>query len=197
MAAMRAHADMLGRLGVGGLVAAVCTVFALAPVPAAAQAYVDTQALDYFFDQLKDAPDPVSAQHVTTEIWYVWTHPDDPELAEAFAAVLAERAAGHFTRAVELLDDVIETWPEFAEGWNQRATMYYVLGNLEASLADVEETLAREPRHFGALSGGAMIHLRLGNRPAALTMMRTALALHPFMSGRQLFPELLEPQIEI
>lgn len=194
---MRAHADILRRVGACGLVAAVCATLALAPAPAIAQAYVDTDALDYFFDELKTAPDPVSAQIATDEIWYIWTHPDDPQLADAFAAAVDERVAGHFTRAVELLDQIVETWPDFAEGWNQRATMYYILGDYEASLADVEETLAREPRHFGALSGGALIYLQLGDRPAALRMMRAALSYHRFLMERRLFPELLAPEVEI
>jgi tetratricopeptide (TPR) repeat protein len=197
MAAMRAIADMWKRLAACSLMATVCATLALAPMPARAQAYVDTDALEYFFDQLRAAPDAISAQIATDEIWFIWMHPDDPQLADAFEDALLERAAGHFSRAVELLDKIVETWPDYAEGWNQRATMNYILGNLEASLSDVEETLAREPRHFGALSGGALIYLRLGDRAAALQMMRTALSYHRFLNERRLFPELLTPQVEI
>jgi tetratricopeptide (TPR) repeat protein len=197
MTPMRALADMWKRPAAICLLAAVGATLALAPAPAAAQAYVDTEALDYFFDQLRAAPDAMSAQIATDEIWFIWLHPDDPQLADAFEDAMRERAAGHFSRAVELLDKIIETWPDYAEGWNQRATMNYILGNLEASLADVKQTLVREPRHFGALSGGALIYLRLGDRPAALQMMRTALSYHRFLNERRLFPELLTPEVEI
>ncbi|MEX1180684.1 MAG: hypothetical protein WEB63_07740 [Cucumibacter sp.] len=170
---------------------------ALVPAPASAQAYMDTEALEYFFEVLKAAPDPLSAEMVTAEIWYVWTHPDDPELAAAMIQVLAVRAGGDYHHCIELLDAMVVRWPDYAEGWNQRATIHYILHNFEASLADVEETLAREPRHFGALSGAAAIYLQLDNRPAALGMVLRGLQIHPFLNERRYFPELLEPEVAI
>ena len=87
--------------------------------------------------------------------------------------------------------------PTYAEGWNQRATLYYLIDDYEASLADIDKVLEFEPRHFGALSGRVLIYLAQGKRSEALRDMATALAIHPFLSERQLFPELKEDMIRI
>jgi hypothetical protein len=68
--------------------------------------------------------------------------------------------------------------------------MYYAIGNFAASIADCEKVLELEPRHFGALSGRATMYLLQGKRALALKDMAAALAVHPFISGRELFPEL-------
>ena len=71
-------------------------------------------------------------------------------------------------RALSLADELIEAAPEFAEAWNKRATIHYLLGDDDASVLDIRETLAREPRHFGAISGLGLIFLRQGDEAAAL-----------------------------
>ena len=175
----------------------------LAPAAALAQdqqpapAYLDNEALDRFFDALKAAPDPVSARIASAEIWYIWTHPLDPDLAARFDEALAARQQADYEATLTILDDIVARWPGYAEGWNQRATIYYMLGDFERSLADVAKVLALEPRHFGALSGGAIIQLSLGNRPAALEFMIAAMRYHPFLSEVRLFPELLRPRVEV
>jgi tetratricopeptide (TPR) repeat protein len=78
-----------------------------------------------------------------------------------------------------IFDRIIEQAPDFAEGWNKRATVRYLSENYEGSIADCEETLARNPNHFGALSGQGLCHMALGQyRQAAALFMRT-LAVHP------------------
>ena len=91
---------------------------------------------------------------------------------------------------VRQLDALIEDYPTYAEAWNQRATTYYMMQNFEASLADIDKTLELEPRHFGALSGQSLILLAQGKRDQALKAIIAALAIHPFLSERGLFPEL-------
>jgi tetratricopeptide (TPR) repeat protein len=86
----------------------------------------------------------------------------------------------------------VTDYPDYAEGWNQRATLYYMLDNLEASLADIDKVLAIEPRHYGALAGRVLIYLKQGKHDEALRDMRAALALHPYLNERRLFPELAE-----
>ena len=162
----------------------------LAATPASAQAYVDTETLDTLFDELRDAPDAVSAQRIDQRIWSVWLTPTDPELAARMQTVLAARGRGDPIEALLLLNTLVEDYPDYAEGWNQRATMLYLMGNLPASIADCEKVLALEPRHFGALSGRALIYLQLGDRPQAVRDMTTALSIHPFLNERRLFPEL-------
>jgi len=89
-----------------------------------------------------------------------------------------EEADGLFTR-------LIETAPQFAEGWNKRATVRYLAKNYVASIADCRETLARNPNHFGALSGQGLCHLMLSEFREAADLFRRALAVHPHLeSGR-------------
>lgn len=164
----------------------------LAATPVSAQAYVDTDTLDALFAELRDAPDAVAAQRIDQQIWEVWLNPTDAVLADRMRQILAARGRGDPIEALLLLNKLVEDYPDYAEGWNQRATMLYVMGNFHASIADCEKVLELEPRHFGALSGRALIYLQLGDRPSALRDMSTALTIHPFLNERRLFPELEE-----
>ena len=95
------------------------------------------------------------------------------------------------------LDGVVAEYPDYAEGWNQRATVHYLLDNLDASLADIEKVLAIEPRHYGALSGRVLIYLKQGKHAEALRDMIAALAIHPYLSERRLFPELAQDVTQV
>lgn len=150
----------------------------------------DRAALDRLFAELKVAPDAATAQQLGARIWMYWTTPSDPLLAARMSELLTARRNGDLGRALVLADALIADHPDYAEAWNQRATLHYMLGNLDASLADCDQVLAREPRHFGALSGRSLIHLQQGNRALALQDMAAALDINPFLSERQLFPEL-------
>ena len=86
-----------------------------------------------------------------------------------------------FEAALTSFNTVIEMRPDFAEGWNKRATLYYLVGEFERSIADVERTLALEPRHFGALSGLGLINMALERPVEALAAFEAALAVHPHM----------------
>jgi tetratricopeptide (TPR) repeat protein len=169
---------------------AIGFLLAAAAAPASAQAYVDTEALDDLFAELRVAPDAASAQRLDQQIWSLWMSPNDPGLAGRMNEVLKARTEGNPLATIELLNLLVRDYPDYAEGWNQRATMFYLIGNFEASIADCARVLELEPRHFGALSGRALMHLQLGNRPLALKDMTTALEIHPFLNERQLFPEL-------
>ncbi|NOZ33463.1 MAG: hypothetical protein GXP01_10495 [Alphaproteobacteria bacterium] len=157
---------------------------------------VDRFALDGLFDRLLFAPNEKEASGISNQIWTIWTSPADPELAARMRGIERAALARDYGLAIALSSDVIRQWPDYAEGWNRRATYAFFVGDYDASLADVFETLAREPRHFGALSGGALVQLRLGNRAGALQFMIEGLKVHPFLGGRRLFPELLTPQTQ-
>lgn len=158
--------------------------------PVAADEVEDRAVLDALFAELKMAPDAATAHAIDQRIWLYWTTPDDPILAERMAAALAARSLGDLQGAIALLDKLVVDYPDYAEAWNQRATLHYMQGNLDASLADCAEVLKREPRHFGALSGRALIYLQQGRRALALKDMAAALEIHPFLNERRLFPEL-------
>jgi len=172
-------------------------VLLLLALPAIADDATDKAALDRLFAQLRVAPDEVAAHQIDQQIWTRWTVPSDPVLAGRMREALAARFTGNLTAAVRLLDKLILDYPDYAEAWNQRATMYYLMGDFEHSIADCGKVLELEPRHFGALSGRALMYLQLGRRALALKDMAAALAVHPFLTERQLFPELSQPMTHI
>src|SRR6476646_8072318 len=86
--------------------------------------------------------------------------------------------------AMPILDDIVMRAPDWAEGWNKRATVLYILGEQDRSLADIEHVLALEPRHFGALSGIGLIRIAKGQPREALAAYRRALAVNPFLKER-------------
>lgn len=172
------------------LAALAVAIMTLAAPLAAADDAEDRARVDALFVQLKRAPDAATAKGIDQRIWQIWLNPSDPDLAGRMREVMALRMSMPPQATIRVLDRLIEDYPDYAEGWNQRATMHYVVGDLEASLADIDKVLALEPRHFGALSGQSMIYLSQGERALALEAMRTALEFHPFLVERSHFPEL-------
>ena len=185
------------------LVRALLVAFSLAaglasPAPAFASEATDrAAALDTLFGQLRAAPDSASAKAIDNQIWSLWTTPTDPDLASRMREILIARSTGDVSTAMTLLDELVVDFPDYAEGWNQRATLYYMTGDFERSIADCAKVLELEPRHFGALSGRALMYLQLGQRDLALRDMRAALAIHPFLNEAQLFPELSPPMTHV
>lgn len=151
--------------------------------------------LDDLFVQLHDAPDPATARTVSNRIWMIWTNPTDVVLAGRMHDVMEARALMNFEAGLKLLDALVADFPDYAEGWNQRATLHFMMGNYEASIADCAKVLALEPRHFGALAGRAVMYLQQGKRALALRDIEAALEIHPFLNERHLFPELEERQL--
>ena len=177
-------------LRLGAVLAALAGPVAPSFFVAPAQAQSQAQQLDELFAKLKSAPDQASAQRITGEIWTLWTQPDDPVLAERMAGVLSRLGMSDLGGAIAQLDKLVVDYPDYAEGWNQRATVNFLLGRYDESLTDIERTLQLEPRHFGALAGRALIYLELGQRDLALLAITEALDIHPFLGERALFPEL-------
>jgi tetratricopeptide (TPR) repeat protein len=165
--------------------------------PAAAQTEREEAALDRLFAQLSVAPNAAAAQAITNQIWIYWTTPSDAMLAARMQDVLARRQAADFPAAIALLDAIIADHPGYAEAWNQRATVHYLLRDFDRSLTDIDKVLELEPRHFGALAGRAVIYRQQGEDALALKDILAALAIHPFLAERAMFPELLGPMIRL
>ena len=165
-------------------------VFSAATPSAIAQTEREAATLDALFAELKAAPDEVAARAITDQIWIYWTTPTDTALATRMREVLILRQRADFPAVIAALDAIIADYPTYAEGWNQRATIYYLIGNYERSLADIEKVLEFEPRHFGALVGRAVIYKTQGKQALAVKDMIAALAIHPFLAERAMFPEL-------
>jgi tetratricopeptide (TPR) repeat protein len=140
-----------------------------------------TQNLDRLFDALKVAPDDESAKYVENRIWSLWLASSSDTANLLMGRVKSAVDAKNYDLAIKLLDAVIDIRPDFIEAWNRRATIYYTQKEFGRALADIHEVLAREPRHFGALSGLGIILQELGDEKHALDVFRRALAIHPHL----------------
>ncbi len=116
-------------------------------------------------------------------LWLLWTRSGDAAIDRQMARATEDMQAGSYAEAIAALSQVIQKKPEFAEGWNRRATVYYLAGEFRKSIADCDEVLKRNPRHFGALSGMGEIHLQLDQPEEALAWFRRALEVNPNMLG--------------
>ncbi len=131
------------------------------------------------FEQLREASDEDDARAIESRIWQHWmTAPDEPSELLMSQINLA-MAAEELTLALALCDELVESTPDFAEGWNRRATLHYMMGDSDSSVADIRETLVREPRHFGAISGLGLIFMRHDNFDAALDAFEQVLVISP------------------
>ena len=136
------------------------------------------------FDSLKTAPDAASAQATAGRIWRIWSeNPDNQLLTQTLNEGVVQMNAGRLHEAERLFTAVIEADPDFAEAWNKRATLYFLMGAYDLSKQDIAQTIAREPMHFGALSGLGLVETHIGNYDAALKAYEQAAAIHPFIDG--------------
>jgi len=141
--------------------------------------------LDRLFERLKKDPRHSSASATARMIWREWTTSGSKTID--LLMMWARTAMGNeeYAKAEDLLDQVTVLRPEYAEGWNRRATLYYAKSDFGRSLADIEKTLALEPRHFGALSGLAVIMQRLERKEDALKAWYQVLEIYPANKSAQ------------
>lgn len=116
-------------------------------------------------------------------IWAIWSRSGDAEVDRLFSEGAEHLAHRRLPESVEVFTRIIERKPDFAEGWNKRATALFLAGDLDASAADCDEVLKLNPSHFGALSGYGLISLQRGQLERALEYFEQALALNPNMPG--------------
>ncbi|MGE0667953.1 MAG: tetratricopeptide repeat protein [Sphingomonadales bacterium] len=135
--------------------------------------------LDSLFDDLATEPPPRPIDETESMIWSTWTSHPDHAAVESMARALRMMHARSFEVAERELDRLIGAFPQWAEAWNKRATVLYLMDRDEDSVADIIETLKLEPRHFGALSGYGQICLRRGDEAGALVAFEEALRVHP------------------
>ena len=139
------------------------------------------QNLDRLFSALKVAPDDESAKYVENRIWAIWLASSSDTANLLMGRVKTATEAKDYDLAIKLLNSIIDIRPDFIEAWNRRATIYYMQKDFGRSLEDIHEVLAREPRHFGALSGLGIILQEVGDEKDALDAFRRALAIHPHL----------------
>ena len=128
-------------------------------------------------------PDAVVRALAENSLWQVWSRSGDPEIDALFALGVEQMTLRQGPAAIAIFSRIIEKKPDFAEGWNKRATVYFLMGDYEKSLADCDEVMKRNPNHFGALSGYGQIYLRLDQPERALAYFERALAVNPNMEG--------------
>jgi len=116
-------------------------------------------------------------------LWLLWSRSGEAAIDALMARGRDEMEAERLPDAIKTFSEVIRKKPDFAEGWNKRATANYLAGDYERSLADCDEVLKRNPNHFGALSGAGQIHFALENYELALVWFRRALEVNPNMIG--------------
>ncbi len=160
-----------------------CLFVLLLAAPGAAQVDQTDSRLDQLFARLQVTDDFDEARVIEQAIWATWIRTDDELLNLEIAAGIDAMERGNAPEALRIFDKVVERAPKYAEGWNKRATLYYFMSAYEASIADVERTLALEPRHFGALAGLGLIYAALGEDKKALEAMERALKVHPHLPG--------------
>ena len=141
--------------------------------------------LDDLFDKLKKARDPRYARTLADSIWSEWFRSGSAtvDLMLGWANTAFEEKK--YNVALDFLDQVVTRAPDFAEGWNRRATVHYAMDNFAKAMTDIEKTLELEPRHFGALAGMATILERTGKKEAALKAWERALDVYPAMESAQ------------
>mgnify|MGYP001286727576 FL=1 len=139
--------------------------------------------LEVLFKDLKTSQSMKKASSIELQIWKIWMEHRNPKAKSSMFLGIAAMNNQQFGKALGHFGLLTEIEPDFAEGWNKRATVFYLLGRFNESQEDVERTLKLEPRHFGALSGLGLIRMELRDWPGAISALEAALRLHPHMTG--------------
>ncbi|MEM1287229.1 MAG: tetratricopeptide repeat protein [Pseudomonadota bacterium] len=147
-------------------------------------------------DELKSASDEDAARSLTRRIQLNWNRSGSPAIDLLMQRATRAMRARNFPVALDLLDTVIVLAPDYAEGWNRRATVHFMKEDYALSIADVEQVLRLEPRHFGALSGIGIMLDELGQYAAAANFLKAALDVHPFLPGAKSRLDVIERRLE-
>jgi tetratricopeptide (TPR) repeat protein len=136
--------------------------------------------------RLQQDDSPFVRGYAEQGLWLLWSRSGDAALDRVMARGVEEMQAGRHAAAIAAFSEVIRGRPDFAEGWNKRATAYYLAGEYRRSLADCDEVVKRNPHHFGALSGYGQIYFQLQEYEKAIQWWRRALEVNPNMVGVEL-----------
>jgi tetratricopeptide (TPR) repeat protein len=154
------------------------------------------RSLDFLFGALKLAPDETTAKAIEERIWTVWTASRSDTANLLMMRVKTAIEAKDLDLAVTLLDGIVKIRPDYIEGWNRRATIFYMKKDYGRAIADIRQVLKREPRHFGALAGLGLILQDIGDDKQALEVYRRALEVYPRMERIPDVVKTLQEKIE-
>lgn len=157
----------------------IVLLLSFALLPTSAFADQNNPQLKYLFEELRQAQSNAETQNIQGKIWRIWLEAPDQYTNDLMGQVTYAMSTGQRELALRFSNELVDIAPDFAEGWNKRATLQYLLGNHGLSVADIKETLRLEPRHFGALSGLGLIFMSSGNYEAALDAFDRVLQISP------------------
>ena len=143
------------------------------------------QTLDRLFAELKRTGNPKAAERIARAIQDEWSRSGSASVDLMMQWAQKAAAAGTFNVALDFLDQVVTLQPDYAEGWNRRATVHYMMKDYARSMADIDRTLKLEPRHYGALSGLARIMSETGRKQPALNAWQRVLDIYPALRSAQ------------
>lgn len=161
----------------------ILVIFAVLAPSVSALADQKDERLPFLFARLKVTKNDFEALSTENEIWSIWLQSGDPEVDTLMERGIGAMDAGDSKTALAAFNRVIELKPEFAEAWNKRATLYYLMQRYDESVEDIARTLELEPRHFGALSGLGLINAALGRYKIAIRAWEQALEVDPHLAG--------------
>lgn len=153
-------------------------------------------AADELLDKLAKAPDEESGKAIESDVWEAWLHSGSPTVDILMKRGVEALEGGEADLAREMFDKVIAIKPDYAEGWNRRALMFFTAGKYDEAIADLEQTLRLQKRHFGAWVGLARIFESIGRPQAALKAYREALKIHPQLTAAKDAVKRLASQVD-
>ena len=148
--------------------------------------------LNQLFEQLKKSNNASLAFEIEMKIWNIWsTHPTHDSLTQSLAKGSGLMSKGELEAAYKIFSTIIESAPDWAEGWNKRATVLYLMGRYQESLKDIDEVLKLESRHFGALSGQGLVQTELKNYEKAIKSYQAVQKIYPSIrAAKVMIPQL-------
>ena len=154
------------------------------------------ERLPELFNRLRNTSDPLEAQIIEADIWRIWVDSGLDDMNALLQEGILAMGQGRLKKSIAIFDRVVTTLPDFAEGWNKRATAHYLNEDYTASVIDIERTLALEPRHFGAISGMGLIFMARGDDAGALAAFEEVLNINPNARGARMHVEALRKKLK-
>ena len=148
-------------------------------LPASVIADQSDERLDDLFSTLLISTDLTTIRSTENQIWEIWFNHANEDVEQLIQMGVTRMNYNRYAEAMLIFTQLIENFPDYAEGWNRRATLHYILGNLDESVADIEKVLELEPRHFGALSGLGLVFLQQKQLSKAKQAFENLVDLHP------------------
>lgn len=148
--------------------------------------------LNDLFGQLQNYENQNEYDKIIKKIWNIWLKPEDIRIQEDFNKALFLIDKFQYNKSIIFLSNIIDKNPNFAESWNKRATVYYLIGDYENSIKDINQTLILEPRHFGAMDGLALIHIKLKEYKKAAKIYKKILEILPYSEDIRIKIKLLD-----